>query len=417
MGSNMNKYTLDDLTLNLIDGKHGGCDEKKNSGYYFISVKDLKPFYIDYSDAKQISKEDFLQCDKRTKLEDGDTIYANSGDTIGKSVFIENEKNVNCTTFQKSVAILKPNQELIYPKYLYYLMKYETPRLRRLASGSAQKNLLLDTMKKLDVEIPDLGGQKKIIDVLNPFDDLIKHNISEINYIQDYLEKIYNYWFVQFNFPNENQKEYLKNGGLLEYNGKMKINIPVGWKVENLFDCSLYELIKPGINKFVAEKEYLATGNVTNEDFEEGSIITYDNREGRANMQPSYNSIWFAKMKNSIKHITIPDNSEKLVNNYIFSTGFLGFQCSNISLSYMHSFLNFSNFEFIKNCFSHGATQEAINNDDLKKMYIIVPPDNILKKYSKITYTLIQKRFELIMINKHLEKERNNLMNYLMNNK
>lgn len=414
MISGMNKYSLDQLTLNLIDGKHGGCLEEENSGYYFISVKDLRPFYIDYSDAKQISKEDFLQCHKRTKLENGDTIYANSGDTIGKSVFIENEKNVNCTTFQKSVAILKPNKELIYPKYLYYLMKYETPRLRRLSSGSAQKNLLLDTMKKLEVEIPELDMQKRIIDILNPFDDLIKHNISEINYIQDYLEKIYNYWFVQFNFPDVNQKEYSKSGGQFEYNDKMKINIPVGWKVEDLSNCSLYELIKPGIKKFANEKIYLATGDVTNEDFDEGSNITYENREGRANMQPSYNSIWFAKMKNTIKHITIPDNSEELVNKYILSTGFMGLQCSSLTISYMHSFLNFSNFEFIKNCFSHGATQEAINNDDLKKIFIIVPPNNILEKYNRFTNSLIKKRFELLMFNKKLETERNILMNYLM---
>ena len=413
----MNKYTLDQLTLNLIDGKHGGCSEKKNSGYYFISVKDLKPFYIDYSDAKQISKEDYLQCHKRTKLENGDTIYANSGDTIGKSVFIENEKNVNCTTFQKSVAILKPNQELIYPKYLYYLMKYETPRLRRLSSGSAQKNLLLDTMKKLEVEIPDLNEQKKILNILDPFDNLIKHNISEINYIQDYLEKIYNYWFVQFNFPDDTQNEYLKNGGKLEYNDKIKNNIPTGWKVENLSNCSLYKLIKPGINKFDGEKVYLATGNVVNEDFDDGSDITYENREGRANMQPACNSVWFAKMKNSIKHITIPDNSLEFINEYILSTGFMGFQCDETTLSYIHSFINFSNFEYIKNCFSHGATQEAINNDDLKKIYIIVPPKHILEKFSAITYTLIRKRFELLIFNKNLEQERNNLMNYLMNNK
>lgn len=413
----MNNYTLKELTLNLIDGKHGGCDEKKGSGYYFISVKDLRPYFIDYSDAKEISKQDFEQCNRRTKLETFDIIYANSGDTIGKSVFIENEDNVNCTTFQKSVAILKPNQELIYPKYLYYLMKYETPRLRKLASGSAQKNLLLDTMKKFTVSIPDKEDQLKILKKISPFDDLIKNNINEIDFIQKYLSKLYNYWFVEFNFPNKDGKEYVKNHGTLIFDDNIKCNIPVGWKTESLYDCSLYEIIKPGLEKFEFEKKYLATGNISNEEFDEGKLITFYERETRANMQPVSKSIWFAKMKKSIKHITIPCKSAEFVSNHILSTGFIGLKCTNDSLSYIHSYINFSNFENIKDYYSHGATQQAINNEDLKKIFIIVPPKDILEKYSKLTNNLIQKRYDLMMFNKKLEKERNNLINYLMNNK
>lgn len=413
----MNNFTLKDLTLNLIDGKHGGCEESKNSGYYFISVKDLKPYHIDYKNAKEISVEDYLQCHKRTKLENGDTIYANSGDTIGKSVFIDNEKNVNCTTFQKSVAILKPNQELIYPKFLYYLMKYETPKLRKLSSGSAQKNLLLDTMKKYKVSIPDKDGQLAILNKLNPFDELIKQNLYEIDYIQNYINRLYYYWFIEYNFPNELNKQYNDNGGMLEYNELLKKDIPVGWSVENLYECSLYSLIKPGIKKFDGYKNYLATGNVIGESFEGGKKVTFDNREGRANMQPVLNSIWFAKMKNSIKHITLPVDSKTVTDSYILSTGFMGLKCDNTTLSYIHSFINCGSFEEIKNYFSHGATQQAINNEDLKKIYILIPPKHILDRYSKITNNLIQKRYNLMIMNKKLEKERDNLMNYLMNNK
>lgn len=193
----MKKYKLSEITLNLIDGKHGGCDEQKNSGYYFVSVKDLKFNYIDYLNVKQISKEDFDDVNRRTKLEVGDTIYANSGDTIGKSVFIdENSINVNKTTFQKSVAILKPDTKYIIPKYLFYLLKYETPRLRKSSSGSAQKNLLLDTMRNFEVTIHDLEKQNKIMNILNPIDDVINNKIKMNLEIETLLQNSFIYNIV-----------------------------------------------------------------------------------------------------------------------------------------------------------------------------------------------------------------------------
>lgn len=196
----MKKYKLSDITLNLIDGKHGGCDEQKNSGYYFVSVKDLKFNYIDYSNAKQISKEDFDEVNRRTKLEMGDTIYANSGDTIGKSLFIdENSINVDKTTFQKSVAILKPNTKFVIPKYLFYLLKYETPRLRKSSSGSAQKNLLLETMRNFEVTIHDLDMQNKIMNILNPIDTLIAHKIKMNLEIETFLQNSFIYKIVNNN--------------------------------------------------------------------------------------------------------------------------------------------------------------------------------------------------------------------------
>lgn len=174
--SNMKKTTLGEITLSIFDGKHGDCKDKQRSGYYFISVKDLRDYDIDYSNARQITESDFIQNYARTNLENGDTIYANTGDTIGKSLFVQNNPLACKTSFQKSVAILKPNTEYVEPRYLYYLMKYETQRLRRAATGSGQKNLLLSTMRDFELSIHDRERQKEIITVLGCIDDKIRCN-------------------------------------------------------------------------------------------------------------------------------------------------------------------------------------------------------------------------------------------------
>ena len=167
---------LQEITLSIFDGKHGDCKDKKGSGLYFISVKDLREHDIDYSKAREIDEVDFQQNYVRTNLENGDTIYANTGDTIGKSIFVQDNPLVAKTSFQKSVAIIKPNKEKIDPRFLYYLLKYETPRLRTAATGSGQKNLLLSTMRDFEVSIPTRDVQEKISATLGAIDDRIRMN-------------------------------------------------------------------------------------------------------------------------------------------------------------------------------------------------------------------------------------------------
>ena len=243
--SKLTKITLGQVATSIYDGKHGDCEDQAGSGCYFISVKDLREYDIDYSNAREITSSDFAQNYTRTNLENGDTIYANTGDTIGKSLFVKDNPLVYKTSFQKSVAIVKPNTNYVEPRYLYYLMKYETPRLRQASTGSGQKNLLLSTMRDFETAIHDRETQKRIVAVLGCIDDKIRCN----NRINDNLEQqaklLYDYWFTQFDFPDENGKPYRASGGQMEWNDVLNRHIPVGWKVK-----SLAELMKKNTTAF-----------------------------------------------------------------------------------------------------------------------------------------------------------------------
>src|SRR5467141_1777146 len=95
---------LDQLTLYITDGKHGDCENQKNSGYYFISCKDVDGKRIHYENARQITQLDFEESHKRTRLALGDILLTNSG-TIGRLAIARDPNLVPRTTFQKSVAI------------------------------------------------------------------------------------------------------------------------------------------------------------------------------------------------------------------------------------------------------------------------------------------------------------------------
>ncbi|MBQ7198148.1 MAG: restriction endonuclease subunit S, partial [Selenomonadaceae bacterium] len=150
----MKKIKLGEITLNIVDGVHGDCQSDNDSGFYFISVKDLDNVAINYFSARQITKDDFQKANLRTKLEVNDVLFANTGDTIGKMLRITNETaKIGYTTFQKSIAILKPDVNKIDPIYFYYLVRFNIPGLRHIATGSGQKNLLLVDMRNYEIII------------------------------------------------------------------------------------------------------------------------------------------------------------------------------------------------------------------------------------------------------------------------
>ena len=112
---------LQEITLNITDGKHGDCEGEDNSGYYFISCKDVHDGIIHYDGARQITEKDFIDTHRRTMLEPNDILVTNSG-TIGRMALVKENDYTRRTTFQKSVAIVKPNQEMVRPAYLYYCL-------------------------------------------------------------------------------------------------------------------------------------------------------------------------------------------------------------------------------------------------------------------------------------------------------
>lgn len=181
-----------------------------------------------------------------------------------------------------------------------------------------------------------------------------------------------------------------------------------------MYKNSLFSIIKPGVNQFET-KLYLATSEIDGLSIKEGWYVNYNTRESRANMQPSYNSVWFAKMKNSVKHIFLNKNMKHYVDNSILSTGFYGLQCNEVSFEYVASLINNKNFEIQKDRFSHGATQQGITDEDLKNIIIKVPSNEILKKYHDETKSLFNLFAKNIEENRNLIKLRDFLLPLLMN--
>ena len=216
----MEKVTLKDVCLLVTDGKHGDCQNQEASGYYFLSCKDVRDGKLNYEGARQITEADFTDTHRRTQLEPGEILITNSG-TIGRMAIAPHNKRTHRTTFQKSVAILKPDYDKVNPTWLYYYLLSETDRLITFAGGTAQKNLLLRDMRAFEIDVPTRDTQRQVVEILKAYDDLIDNNTRRIEILEEMARRLYEEWFVHFRFPGHEEVRFKQS----ELGA-----IPEGWK-------------------------------------------------------------------------------------------------------------------------------------------------------------------------------------------
>ena len=237
--------------------------------------------------------------------------------------------------------------------FLFYALKANLNIVLNNGNGTTYSSITTDVLKDIQINIPDDAEiRTNISKILKSIDDQIERNNTMVKRLQVLSQSIFNRFFAQ-----ENQ-------------------------LISLLEFPYIQIIKPGIIKFDDQKHYIATADVEGEylNFDAPSI-GYDTRESRANMQPIKNSIWFAKMKNSIKHIYLTKKDELLVNNYVFSTGFCGIKCDDIAFEYLINYINLPYFEIEKDILAHGATQESTNNEDLRSFKIHLPSKEKLRAF------------------------------------
>lgn len=120
-------------------------------------------------------------------------------------------------------------------EYLFYLLKTQISKIQKLGTGTTFKEVSKSTIESFEIYIEEnVPTQQKIAAVLSALDDKIEVN-NKINAELEAMAKtLYDYWFVQFDFPNEEGKPYKSSGGKMVYNSTLKREIPEGWEVKNL---------------------------------------------------------------------------------------------------------------------------------------------------------------------------------------
>ena len=383
----MIKRTLQELCLNITDGKHGDCENEENSGYYFISCKDIFDGQINYKNARQITKADFEETHKRTMLEVDDILLTNSG-TIGRMAFVTDRETTTKTTFQKSVAIIKPDKQKVLPRYLYYQLQNCVPQFINSSNGSAQKNLLLSTMRTFQIEIEEnREKQEKIANTLSAYDDLIENNQKQIKLLEEAAQRLYKEWFVDLRFPGYE-------------NTKIVDGVPEGWKkncAEKFFEITI------GKTPPRTEKRCFTTGK---NGIPWVSIADMGN-SGMFVLNTAENLTDDAIKQYNVK--VIPKNTVLL--SFKLTVGRVAIApndiCTNEAIAHFkdrrecereYTYFYLKNFHYDE-LGSTSSISKAVNSKIIKAMPFIMPSEKLLKEYSSKTKDI----FDLIICKQKMD--------------
>lgn len=163
---NWTEKQLNDICLQITDGVHNSVNDTNNGGYYLLSCKNIKNGQLLISDnEREIDSITFSKLRKRTKLDKGDILLTSVG-TIGEMCMLMSEP-INIE-FQRSVAILKPNTDLISSYFLYELLLNQQSQIKHLAHGAVQQCIFISDLKGFNITVPDKESILKFDNIVSP---------------------------------------------------------------------------------------------------------------------------------------------------------------------------------------------------------------------------------------------------------
>ena len=221
------------LYKNVTDGTHDS-PKPQIQGFPLVTSKNIKGGVLDISSANLISKIDYDNISKRSEVEKWDVIISMIGEYCGYT-YIEKNDKINYAI--KNVGLFKTGSEL-EARWLTYYLQSDLGQyyLKQVRSGSSQPYLSLGALRKLPIFNPTIEIKRKITSVLSALDNKIELN-NKINAELEAMAKtIYDYWFVQFDFPDANGKPYKSSGGTMVWNETLKRDIPERWAAETIND-------------------------------------------------------------------------------------------------------------------------------------------------------------------------------------
>ena len=232
----LTKYKLGEIAT-IVNGSTPSTSSEDNydGEIIWITPKDLsdqKSKYIERG-SRNITEKGFNSCS--TQMIPAYNILMSSRAPIGLLAINKYE----CCTNQGFKNIIV-DKTICNVDYLYYYLKYHIKEIEALGTGTTFKEVSKAPLLQYEITIPSLEVQNSIASVLANLDNKIALNRQINDNLEAMAKQLYDYWFVQFDFPNEEGKPYKSSGGEMVWNDKLKREIPEGWTCGTLLDIAVY---------------------------------------------------------------------------------------------------------------------------------------------------------------------------------
>ena len=344
-------------------------------------------------------------------LKEGDIVFSRVG-SVDRCTYVS--KNEDGWMFSGRCLRVRFNEKA-NAKFIsfYFRQKYFKEMMLNISVGATMPSLNTSLMDNMPLYLPIKDNQQKIASVLSALDSKIELN-NRINAELEAMAKtLYDYWFVQFDFPDKNGKPYKTSGGKMVWNEELKREIPEGWELGNLLKLS--------------NLEGGGTPSKNNSEFWNGDIPFYTPSDFSE-------SVFVINTQSSITKLGLSNCSSKLFpKGTIFITargtvGNVNIASSNIAMNQScyafgeipgidYTFLYFSVKSLINllKAKSGGSVFNSIVSNDVKHAKLVIPPKQFIQNFSKIIHPVFEKILINVKENQQLSSLRDWLLPMLMN--
>jgi restriction modification system DNA specificity subunit len=314
--------------------------------------------------------------------------------TIGRSGTVGIPHLIKTNFFPHNTALFVKDFKGNDVEYIYYLLK--NLKLNEYKTGSGVPTMNRNHLHPLKIQaFLGIPTQKSIAHILSTLDQKIAIN-NQINaQLEQMAKTLYDYWFVQFDFPDENGKPYKSSGGEMVYNDTLKREIPKGWEVKGLGEIA--DLYQP---QTLSEKDLI----------EEGKYLVYG-ANGIIGKYFKYNHnepvIAIACRGNSCGTINVTQPLSWITGNAMVVKPKLDYMC----IDYIKNTLIISNVEKTIS----GSAQPQITRTNLAPLSFICPSEKLLRAYANKVQAAFELRMKTFEQNQQLTQLRDFLLPMLMN--
>jgi type I restriction enzyme S subunit len=232
----MNKSTLKELTYKIGSGAtpSGGQKSYHNDGVSLIRSQNVHDFRFSTNGLAFICEEQATSL-INVEVKVNDILLNITGDSIARACMVSN--NVLPARVNQHVAIIRANDKIDCNYLLCYLVNLKPYLLKICGVGGTRNALTKEAIEKLEIQYPSKKSQERIGGIIQNINSKIELNNRINAELESMAKTIYDYWFVQFDFPDKNGKPYKTSGGKMVWNEELKREVPEGWEVKELENC------------------------------------------------------------------------------------------------------------------------------------------------------------------------------------
>ena len=326
--------------------------------------------------------------------------------TVGRSGSVGKVHYYEQLTWAHNTALFVKDFRGNNPKYLYYLLK--NLHLDNLFEKGSSVIPSLDRKLVHSLVVPfhkDKNDQRKVVYVLSTIDRKIELNKQINDNLEAMAKQLYDYWFVQFDFPNEEGKPYKSSGGAMVWNENLKRELPQGWTAANIFDELSVQYGFPfSTDLFTEEPTNIPVVRIR--DILENSVSAYSREEADE------------KYKLQKQDLLIGMDGNFHMNYWNDNVSYLNQRSvrlranPNSTVSILQARYDIAPYIKAKELRAKGSTVGHLSDKDLKELFVLVSPNaDFRNKFDSILAEIIENRCEI----ESLTKQRDELLPLLMN--